>query len=110
MSDHESYRRKLFAEAVAPYGERGAAAGAANATHSKLSISLPADLADLVRESARASGLTVSATIAASLRRTLQEAEQANLDRALEADAEDNLAWANAYLPIAIDLLNELEW
>ena len=28
----------------------------------------------------------------------------------LRLDAEENLAWANAYMPIAIELLNELEW
>jgi hypothetical protein len=104
MSDRTSYQRKLFAEALAPYGTGEAG------PHTKLSISLPTDLADLTRASAKANGLTVSATIAASLRRTLADAEQANIDRALEADAEENLAWANAYLPIAAALLDELEW
>lgn len=89
---------------MAPYGE------ASDGPHTKLSISLPTELLDLVRASAAASGSTVSATIAASLRRTIEDAEQANLDRALELDAEENLAWANAYLPTAAKLWAELEW
>jgi hypothetical protein len=105
MSDRESHQRELFAEALAPYGTSGS-----SGPHTKLSISLPSDLVELVRASAEASGQTVSATIAASLRRTLEEAEQANLDRALELDAEWNLAWVQATMPITIDLLNELEW
>jgi hypothetical protein len=105
MSERESYQRKLFAEAIEPYGDSGVPGA-----HRKLSISLPVELADIVRESARASGLTVSGVIAASLRRTLGEAEQANLDRALEADAEWNLAWANATLPTTTRLWQELEW
>jgi hypothetical protein len=105
MSDRQSYQRRLFAEALAPYGSRGS-----DGPHTKLSISLPSDLVELVRASAEASGTTVSSTIAASLRRTLDDAEQANIDRALEADAEDNLAWAEAYLPITAKLWSELEW
>ena len=104
MSDRESYRRKLFAEAVARYGNADAG------SHTKLSISLPTELVELIRASAAASGLSVSATVAASVRRTLDGAEQANLDRALEAASEENLAWANAYLPIAAKLVSELEW
>ena len=109
MSDRQSYQRKLFSEAVAPYGSE-TSAGASAGSHAKLSISLPTDLVELVRASAAATGLSVSATIAASLRRTLEDAEQASLDRALELDAEENLAWANAYLPIAAKLVSELEW
>jgi hypothetical protein len=105
VTDRTSHQRKLFAEAVAPYG----AAESASA-HTKLSISLPTELVELVRASAASTGLSVSATIAASLRRTLEDAEQASLDRALELDAEENLAWAQAYLPIAAELMAELEW
>jgi hypothetical protein len=104
MSERESYQRRLFVEALAPYG------GESSGAHRKLSISLPVELADLVRESARASGLTVSGVIAASLRRTLGDAEQANLDRALEAQNEENLAWAEAMLPLTAELWNDLEW
>lgn len=105
MSERSSHQRKLFAEALAPFGEAGSAG-----PHTKLSISLPTELVELVRASAAASGLTVSATIAASLRRTLEDAEQANLDRALELDAEENLAWAKALSPTTARLWAELEW
>ena len=105
MSDRQSYQRKLFSEAVAPYGSETSAG-----SHTKLSISLPTDLVELVRASAAATGLSVSATIAASLRRTLEDAEQASLNRAIEAQNEENLAWATAYLPIAAKLLEDVEW
>lgn len=105
MSDRQSHQRKLFSEAVAPYGSE-----TSGTSHTKLSISLPTALVEVVRASAAATGLSVSATIAASLRRTLEDAEQASLDRALELDAEENLAWADAYLPIAARLVSELEW
>ncbi len=94
-----------MAEALAPYGSEGAAA-----RHAKVSISLPADLVEVVRSIAVARHVSVSAVIAASLRRTIEEADQARLDRAIELDAEENLAWANAYQPIAAKLWSELEW
>ena len=105
MIDRQSHQRKLFAEAVAPYGS-----DKSGASHTKLSISLPTDLVELVRASAAATGLSVSATIGASLRRTLEDAEQASLDRAIDAQNEENLEWAAAYLPIAAKLWSELEW
>jgi hypothetical protein len=105
MSDRTSYQQKLFSESLAPYGDR-----ATTGPHTKLSISLPTDLLELVRASAQASGSTVSATIAAALRQTLEDAEQANLDRALLAQNEENLAWAEAMLPITTKLWSELEW
>ena len=105
MSDRWSYSPKVFAEAVAPYGSDDS-----DAPHTKLSISLPSDLVKAVREAAAESGLSVSATIGASIRRMLAEVEQESLDRALELDAEENLAWAQAYLPITAKLWAELEW
>jgi len=105
MSERESYQRKIFADALSPYGSSGS-----SGPHTKLSISLPSDLIDLVRASAEATGQTVSATIAASLRRTLEEAEQANLDRALELDSEWNLEWVKATWPMTAKLWEELEW
>lgn len=105
MRERWSYSPKVLAEAVTPYG-----ADESNVAHTKLSISLPADLVEIIREAAAESGLSVSATIGASLRRMLAEVEQESLDRALELDAEENLAWANAYLPITIKLWSELEW
>ena len=105
MDEQRSYSVKGFAETVAPYGDDDS-----RAPHVKLSISLPSDLVELVREAAAQAGLTMSATIGASLRRTLAEADQERLDRALALDAEENLAWAEAYLPIAAKLWSELEW
>lgn len=105
MSDRRSYQGKLVAEALAPYGDAGAVG-----PHTKLSISLPTELVELVRASAETNGMSVSATIAASLRRSLEEAEQANLDKALELDAEWNEAWAKAMLPVTAKLWAELEW
>ena len=105
MSEQWSYSTRAFAEAVTPYG-----ADASDAPHTKLSISLSSDLVELVRAAAAESGLSVSATIGAALRRTLQDAEQARLDAAIEAQNEENLEWAKAYLPIAAKLWSELEW
>ncbi len=105
LDDQRSYQHRRFAEAVAPYGSTAPAT-----PHAKLSISLPADLVEIVRASAAATGLSVSATIGASLRRTLADAEQASLDRAIEAQNQENLDWAQAYLPMAAKLWSELEW
>lgn len=105
MSERWSHSTKAFAEALAPYS-----AEAASSARTKLSVSLPTELVELVREAATESGTSVSGMIAAAVRRTLEDAEQARLDRALELDAEENLAWANAYLPIAAKLWADLEW
>jgi hypothetical protein len=99
------HRTKNVAEALAPY-----ASDSARTQHTKLSISLPADLVEMVRAIATDSGTTVSAVIGASLRRTIDQADQERLDRALELDAEENLTWANAYLPIAARLWVDIEW
>jgi hypothetical protein len=104
MSEIES-RGRLLRDAVAPY-----ATGDAPATFVKLSISLPADLVDVVRAAAAESGMTVSSTIAAALRGTLGAAEQARLDAALEADREENLAWAAATAETSARLVADLEW
>jgi len=105
MSDLQSYQRRAFAEAVAPYSS-----DRASGPHTKLSISLPADLVELVRGAASERGLSVSAMIGAALRRTLEEADQARLDAAIDAQNEENLEWAQAYLPVAAKLLSEIEW
>jgi hypothetical protein len=105
MTEPQSYRERAFAEALAPYG-----ADPSDGPHTKLSISLPTELVGLIREAAASSGNSVSATIGAAIRRMLAEVEQESLDRALELDAEENLAWATAYLPIAAKLWSELEW
>lgn len=105
MSERQSYQRRAFAEAVAAYGPDGA-----SGPHTKLSISLRADLVELVRGAASERGVSVSAMIGAALRRTLEEADQARLDAAIEAQNEENLEWAAAYLPIAARLWSEVEW
>jgi plasmid stability protein len=105
MSERTSLRGRDLRETVAPYASRGS-----STSHTKLSISLPSDLVEVVRVAAAESGLTVSATIAAALRRTIEDAEQARLDTALAADREDNLALARAYVPIAADLMATEEW
>lgn len=105
MSERQSYQRRAFAEAVAAYGPDGA-----SGPHTKLSISLPTDLVELVRGAASERGTSVSAMIGAALRRTLEEADQARLDAAIQAQNEENLEWATAYLPIAARLWSELEW
>lgn len=106
MRDRWSYSPKALAETVAPYGAESGGAGA----HTKLSISLPTALVEVVREAAAESGTSVSGLIAAALRRTLDEADQARLDAAIEAQNEENLEWATAYLPIAAKLWSEIEW
>jgi len=105
MSEGWSYSPKAFAEAVASYG-----AEPSGGPHTKLSISLPTDLLEVVKAAAAESGDSVSAVIAASLRRTLEDAEQARLDAAIEAQNEENLDWANAFLPVTARLWADLEW
>ena len=105
MSERQSYHQRAFKEAVATYGR-----GASSSPHTKLSISLPTDLVDLVRGAAAETGVSVSALIGAALRRTLEDAEQGRLDAAIEAQNEENLEWAKAYLPIAAELWSEIEW
>jgi len=76
----------------------------------KLSISLPQGLLEPIRAVARESGTSVSAVIAAALRRTVGEIDQALLDAALEADADQNVEWAVAAAPMDAALLADLEW
>lgn len=105
MSETSSYLGIGVAEAVTPYGADGS-----GAPHTKLSISLPSDLVAVIRQVAEQSGLTMSATIGACVRRTLAEVEQERLDRALELDADDSLAWATAQLPAVARLWESIEW
>ena len=99
------FRVAALRESVAPYASTPAREGV-----TKLSISLPTDLADTLKAAAAESGVPVSAVVAAALRRAVDTAEQEKLDRAIEAQNEENLEWANAYLPIAAKLWAELEW
>ena len=95
---------RLLRESLAPYSSEP------EGRHTKLSISLPSELVDAARAAAADSGTTVSAVIAASLRRSIREAEQASIDRAIELDAEDSAAWAEAFAPIAARMWDRLEW
>ena len=105
MSDRESYRRRSFAEATAPYAATGSAG-----PYTKLSISLPTPLVELVRGAAAEQGMSVSSMIAAAISLTLEHADQARLDAAIDAQNRENLDWAAAYQPIAADLLSRNEW
>ncbi len=102
--DTEPHRHAL-AEAAAAYGS-------ANATkaHTKLSISLPSDLVEHVRRAAADSGLSVSGVIAAALHRTITTSDRDRLDAAIAAQNEENLAWADAFLPLTSRLWSEVEW
>ena len=104
MSSNDA-RTRAFRESLAPYGSSQPSVGVV-----KLSISLPADLLAIVRAAASESGTTVSATIAAAIRQTLSSAEQAQIDAGLEAQNDENAAFALAYAPVAAELLAKLEW
>lgn len=87
------------------YGSHPASAG-----HTKLSITLPVELADEVRTAAQASGTSVSGVIAAALRSTIARADQDRVDAALEAQNDENLAWADAFADQTARLWSKLEW
>ena len=94
-----------LAETVTTYGS-----DPASAVHTKLSISLPSELAEQVRLAAAESGVSVSGVIAAALRRSIAGVDQERLDRALELDAEDNAAWANDALALTARAWADLTW
>jgi len=105
MSEIDARARWLH-EAVAPY----AASHTGSVGVTKLSVSLPSDLVDIVRAAAAASGTSVSATIAAALRRTLVATEQERLDAALALDGQEDREWAAATANGHARLLAELAW
>ena len=94
-----------LAETAAAYGLEAQAA-----SHTKLSISLPADLVAQIKVAASESGMTVSGVIAAALRGSIAAADQARLNRALELDAEDNIAFATEALALTARAWKDLEW
>ncbi len=104
MSKTATPARRL-AESVAPY-----LANDSRDAYTKLSISLPTELVALVRAAAEASGSSVSATIAAAVRKVLEDQAQERLDQALEAQNEESLALAKAYAPAAKHLLSKADW
>jgi Arc/MetJ-type ribon-helix-helix transcriptional regulator len=93
-----------LAEAVAEYGPEPSAG------HKKMSITLPADLVDEVRQAADESGRSVSGVIAAALRHSLASLQQERLERALALDADDNAAWASDALAMTARAWADLEW
>lgn len=105
MTDPVGRRSHALAETAATYG-----AAAPAASHAKLSITLPADLAEQVRSAAAESGTSVSGVIAAAVRSAIARAEQDRLDAAVDAQNEENLAWAGAFLPATSRLWSETEW
>ena len=92
-------------EALEPY-----LAATGDGPYAKLSISVPEALLKTVREVADETGTSVSGVVAATLRRLVDEVEQAKLDAALAADREENLAWARATAPMNALLLADVEW
>jgi dTDP-4-dehydrorhamnose reductase len=97
--------RPALAETAAAYGAGTPAAG-----HHKLSITLPADLAEQVRSAAEVSGTSVSGVIAAAVRSAIDRAERDRLDAAIDAQNEENLARADSFLPATSRLWSEIEW
>jgi metal-responsive CopG/Arc/MetJ family transcriptional regulator len=96
--------RHALAETAAEYGT------SSSISYTKLSISLPADLVDQVRAAAEDSGQSVSAVIAAAVRRAIADAEEDRLERALALDAEDNEQWAKDALELTARAWSELKW
>jgi Arc/MetJ-type ribon-helix-helix transcriptional regulator len=96
--------RHALAETAAVYGDSPSVA------HIKLSISLPSELVEQVRAAADESGQSVSAVIAAALRRSIDVAQQERLERALELDAEANARWAHDALELTARAWSDLKW
>jgi Ribbon-helix-helix protein, copG family len=86
------------------------ASGPAAAPYEKLSITLPAELVAEVRAAAQASGSSVSGVIAAAVRSAIDRSDQARLDAAIEAQNDENRAWAEAFIPTTARIWAEIEW
>jgi hypothetical protein len=76
----------------------------------KLSISLPPALAARARDEARRDGSSVSAVVADALRERFERLDQAALDAALDADRDESIRAAEAFLPYAAALIAESTW
>jgi hypothetical protein len=68
--------------------------------HRKVHVSLPADLYERIEIKSELTGSPFSTTLAAILRRALEDEEQARLEEALRLDGEDNEAFARSVEPI----------
>ncbi len=95
----------MLAETATAYGAAKSPTG-----RTKLSISLPSDLLEQVRLAANESGTSVSGVIAAALERAIAVTEQERLDAAIDAQNEENLAWSDAFGPVASKLWAGIEW
>ncbi len=104
-SDHDERPFPSLREALAPY-----LIAVESGPYAKLSISVPEILLAAVRDVADETGASVSGVVTATLRRLIDEVEQAKLDAALEADREENLEWARAAAPLDAKLLADVEW
>lgn len=89
------------AETAAPY--------AGDLAH-KVSISLPPALAARAREEAGRAGTSLSAVVAVALRERFDREDQAGLDAALDADREESIRAAEAFVPYAAALFADAEW
>ena len=93
--------RRAAHESTAPYG---------SALVEKLSISLAPGLAARAREQARRDGSSVSAVVADALHERFARLDQADLDAALDADRDESIRAAEAFLPYAAALFAVSEW
>ena len=94
-------RRRSVRESAAPYGAE---------TVDKVSISLPPGLAARARAQADLADSSLSAVVAGALREHFEREDQARLDAALDADREEGIRAAEAFLPYARALFAEAEW
>lgn len=94
-------RTRTVREVAAPYGAE---------TVDKVSISLPPGLVARARAEADRGASSLSAVVAAALRERFDREDQAGLDAALEADREESIRAAEAFLPYAAALFAEAEW
>lgn len=92
---------RIVREVSAPYGAE---------TVDKVSISLPPGLAARARAQADREASSLSAVVAAALRERFDREDQAGLDAALDADREESVRAAEAFLPYAAALFAEAEW
>ena len=76
----------------------------------KVSISLPPALAARARGQAGRDGTSLSAVVAEALRDHFDREDQAELDAALEADREESIRVAEAFLPFASALFDQADW
>jgi hypothetical protein len=94
-------RSRVVREVAAPYGAE---------TVDKVSISLPPGLVARARAEAEREASSLSAVVGAALRDRFEREDQALLDAALDADREESIRAAEAFLPYAAAVFAEAEW